>query len=518
MEDNYYLCLLEKNYVKFDPVSQITNVFFDDTKNQIFIVKSVSVSVKSIGLADQIESLSFSIDSAPIIAIKFNSDNSVLAIQRTETSLELAPFINNQLLPTSKIFYETKKTILYGFFWTQPNELVIVSADHVEVFQINTSKRSMKSLKSINVSSNWFVWNRSNLAVLTSNNGMVMTPLILQKSGSMTKLASIQIEDEPGVTERDVNTGILYGNPAILLLRTSKSRSLEIWVYLLDGPSFRKSHILKLGFSGRVAISIIDSLIIVHHQTLKISLVFDIGIASECDPHNKSVMIHSPIVPGKSIRPFTIKMPSVLKESALNVELYSANWVIFQPDIIIDVKLGYLFKLSLAIEKIQISDKLKHVDFLMNRQGAKPQLLSVLLETVTPNDCNELLHLPVLEALFDKINKVYKQKVDHDLLKIQALPSPSGFKSFSTAVASGSPQPPSKVVIEQSDILQLLNTIIDKDLMEKVLMVYIFSIVKNSISCEYELSKVLVITLVGSHKVRSIIVVTKCSLYITNSF
>lgn len=29
MDDNYYLFLSEKNYLKFDPVSQITNVFFD---------------------------------------------------------------------------------------------------------------------------------------------------------------------------------------------------------------------------------------------------------------------------------------------------------------------------------------------------------------------------------------------------------------------------------------------------------------------------------------------------------
>lgn len=89
-------------------------------------------------------------------------------------------------------------------------------------------------------------------------------------------------------------------------------------------------------------------------------------------------------------------------------------------------------------------------------------------------------------------------------MKIQALPSPSGFKSFSTPVVTQSAAPPNQVVIEQSDILQLLNTIIDKSLLEKVLMIYVYSIVKHSISCECDMSKLLILTLVGSHKIQDL--------------
>lgn len=88
----------------------------------------------------------------------------------------------------------------------------------------------MKLLKSLCVSSNWFAWNRSNLTVLSSNNGLVLTPILLMKPGTLTKLVSIQIEEEPGVSERDVYTGILYGTPAILILRTTRNRNLEVWV------------------------------------------------------------------------------------------------------------------------------------------------------------------------------------------------------------------------------------------------------------------------------------------------
>lgn len=500
-QDTHYLHLSPNNYLKFDPVSQITNVFFDDSKKQLFVVKSSSVSVKSLANNDN-SSFSFIIATGPLIAIKFNVENNVLAIQRAENTLELHGFANNQLLPNTTIFYESKKTIIYGFFWSQFNELCCVTADNVEIFQVNTQKKSMKSLKSISISSNFYTWNRVDFVLLSSNNGQLMIPILLQKAGNLTKLAAIQIEDEPGVTEKDINTGTLYDEPAILILRTGRNRNLEIWIYLLDGPSFRKTHVLKLGFSGRVAISIIDSMIIVHHQALKVSLIFDIAVDGEPDTLNKSVMVHSPLVPGKSIKPFAIKMPSVsLKESSMSVELYSANWVIFQPDIVIDVKLGYLFKLSIAIDKIQICDKIKLVNFLLHRREEKPLLVTELLNLVSPtSEDSENVHLPVLSAIFDKLNKIYKQKLDYELLKMQALPSPSTFKTTNIAALS----PPNQIVVEQNDILQILNTIIDKNLLEKVLMVYVFSIVKHSISCEYDLSKLLILTLVGSDKIQDL--------------
>lgn len=500
MEDNYYLFLSEKSYLKFDPVSQITNVFFDDSKKQIFIVKLAVVSVKSI--VEENESFSFLIESSPLIAIKFNAGNNILAIQRTENSIELQSFNNNQLVPNSTINYQTKKSIVYGFIWSQPDELVILTCDHVEIFQVNTTKKTMKSLKSIAISSDWFSWNRSSFAILSSSNGMVITPVLLQKPGTITKLASIHIEDEP-VNERDVNTGTIYKIPSILILRTARNKNLEIWVYLMDGPTFKKTHVLKLGFSGRVAISVIDSMIIVHNQNLKISSIFDIAMKGELDTQNNNIINHAPLVPGKSIRPFTVKLPSMtLKESSREIELYSPNWVIFQPDVIIDVKLGFLFSLSAAINKVSICDKIELVEFLMHRQNEKEQLLFVLMQLVSPDDCNESVHLPILETIFDKLNKVYKQKLDYDLVKMQALPSPSSFKSFSSPVPL-SPQFPSQIVVEQSDILQILNTIVDKNILEKVLMAYVFSIVKYSISCECELSKLLVMTLVGSQKVKS---------------
>lgn len=243
--NNCYFCLSENNYLKFDSVNSITNVFFDDSRQQIFVVKSASVCVKSLSLGNS--SINFQLDNSTnnIIAIKFSRDNASLAVQRNENSLELISFKNNQIVPNSSIYYETKKNIIFGFIWSEHNELIVITSDNVELFQINAAKRSMKTLKVITAGSNWFCFNRTNFLLLSSNGGMILTPVLFNKAGSLTKLAPIQLDDG-SVTERDVTTGFLYDVPAILILRT-KNRTLEICVYLLNGPTFQKSHILKLG-------------------------------------------------------------------------------------------------------------------------------------------------------------------------------------------------------------------------------------------------------------------------------
>ena len=194
---NHYLNLSENDYFKFDPVSSITNVFFDDHRQQIFIVKSASICVKSLKnvSSSSDSSFNFSFDNSinNIIAVKFSCSNNILAIQRNENSLELISFKNNQIQLNTSIYHETKTKIILGFIWTENSELIVITSDTVELLQINTPKRSLKSLKSISTTSNWFCCNRTNFLLLSSNNGLVLTPILFNKAGNLTKLAPIQI-------------------------------------------------------------------------------------------------------------------------------------------------------------------------------------------------------------------------------------------------------------------------------------------------------------------------------------
>ncbi|CAO1434586.1 unnamed protein product [Diamesa serratosioi] len=498
MEDNYYLELSEEELIKFDPVNALTNVFFDDTKKQIFCIKSSKCTVKSVkGNSTLLFHIDNKSDVQGILAIKFSPDNSILAIQRTESSIELNSFQNNQIIQSNSIQYNTSKnTVIYGFFWNT-SEFVIVTTNEIEIFQINSSKRSMKSLKNMQINSNWFVWNKtSSFVVLSSNNGTILTP-VLVKPGSFNKLSSIYIENGQGITERDLYLGNLYGCPAILILQQSRNEILEIVIYLLNGSGMSpvKSHILKLGFSGRVAVNIVDNVIIVHHQTSRTSFLFDVALNGQQDPGNKQVLIHMPLIPPKSIKPYRLKIPS-LNDSSINIDLYSSNWVLFQPNVVIDVKLGYLFELKLKIEPLcrLIGDRGKLIEFLLRRQNAKNIILhSVLLQLMI----NENHNLILLEQIFDKFNKTYKIKLEYDLQSQIAIAPTSVFQKTPTTNLS---VPMKEVVIDQHDIIQIFATIDEKLVLEKTLLVYIYSLARNAIACDYDLSKLLVVTLINNKK------------------
>lgn len=76
---------------------------------------------------------------------------------------------------------------------------------------------------------------------------------------------------EHGVPDRDLTLAEIYGTLAILILKPTSTRLVEVIIYLLNGPGLapQKSHILQLGHSGRFAMNIVDDLIVVHHQVFR---------------------------------------------------------------------------------------------------------------------------------------------------------------------------------------------------------------------------------------------------------
>lgn len=85
----------------------------------------------------------------------------------------------------------------------------------------------------------------------------------------------------------------------------------------------------------------------------------------------------------------------------------SPNWVLFQPNIVIDAKLGCLWYVKLRLESLcnLITDRVKLVELLLNRTNAKLVLLGTVKEMLTTQYNGNLL--PVIENVFDKLNAVY---------------------------------------------------------------------------------------------------------------
>lgn len=267
----------------------------------------------------------------PIRSIKFSPNNKILAIQRTDTSVDFLNFVNNQPQMNDMVVYKGKNVTVHGFVWVHEKEVAVISNGSVEMVVLNMEKKQAKCLKSISLTINWFMWYPlGNLAVLATNNGSVLIPVIL-KQGTITKLPKLEPQSDRGIPERDVTLAQIYGTFAILILRPTETRTLSVVIYLLNGPGLapKKSHILCLGHSGRFAINIVDDLvcttfslteaqlkcsflfrqIVVHHQATGTSMLFDIALSGETD--SNGIVHHTPITPGRPIKPFSLKMPSL---------------------------------------------------------------------------------------------------------------------------------------------------------------------------------------------------------------
>lgn len=82
--------------------------------------------------------------------------------------------------------------------------------------------------------------------------------------------------------------------------------------------------------------------------------------------------------------------------------------MLFQPNIVIDAKLGCLWNVNLKLEALCrfVTDRTRLVELLMQRTNAKPLLIDVLREMVTTEYSPAML--TIIEKVFDKLNVVYE--------------------------------------------------------------------------------------------------------------
>ncbi|SPP85162.1 blast:Uncharacterized protein C18orf8 [Drosophila guanche] len=295
------------------------------------------------------------------------------------------------------------------------------------------------------------------------------------------------------VQESKVTLGQVYGVLTVLILQSNSTTGLmEVEVHLLNGPGLapRKCHVLRLSLVGRFAINTVDNLIVVHHQATGTSLLFDISLTGEVI---QDITYHAPVTTGRSIKPFGLKLPSLSPDGQiLQCELYSTHWVLFQPNIVIDAKLGCMWYLNLCIDPLcnLISDRIRLTEFLLQRSSGKQVLLKVLGQLVDDQYKGTLL--PVLETIFSRINKIYASWVQLELQNQTA--QPSNIKT--TTVKHSSPP---IVLIEQLDMVQIFQRIAKRPYTETILMLYLQSLSKFNIAAQEELSKMIISELIHNH-------------------
>ncbi|XP_058878056.1 regulator of MON1-CCZ1 complex-like isoform X2 [Acipenser ruthenus] len=465
MSEEHYLELCD-NPVQFENASSVNNVFFDEANKQVFAVRSGGATGVVVKGPDDKSSVAFRMDDkGEVKCIKFSFGNKILAVQRTSKSVEFINFIPDLLHLEYSQECKTKNASILGFCWTSWNEIVFITDQGIEFYQVLPDKRSLKLQKSQSINVNWYMYCPVTSVILLSTTvqGNVLQPFFF-KNGTMSKMSKFEIElpivPKPAklsLSERDIAMVTIYGQLYVRYLkhhsRTLNNPGAEVILYHLprDGTC-KKMHVLKLNTTGKFALNVVDNLVVVHHQSSQTSMIFDIKLRDT----EGTLNIHQPVLPARSIHPYKIPLTgpaAVTTPTPVPCELYSSTWSVFQPDIIIS-----------ASEVLNGSDK-----------G----------------------NLSVIATVFDKLNQVYKEYLEAE----QSYPV-----AGETGQSRGNPAQKRPVrtqaVIDQSDMYTHVLSVFTekKDVSHKfiiaVLMEYIRSLNQFQITVQHYLYELVLKTLV----------------------
>uniref|UniRef100_A0A8C7NC23 Regulator of MON1-CCZ1 n=1 Tax=Oncorhynchus kisutch TaxID=8019 RepID=A0A8C7NC23_ONCKI len=405
MSEEHYLELCE-NPVQFENASSVNNVFFDEANKQVFAVRSGGATGVVVKGPDDKNSVAFRMDDkGEVKCIKFSIGNKILAVQRTPKSVDFISFIPDYPHLECSQECKMKNASILGFCWTNWNEIVFITDQGIEFYQVLPDKRSLKLLKSQSVNVNWYMYCPETAVILlsTTAQGNVLQPFAF-KSGTMSKMPKFEIElpvvPKPAklnLTERDIAVATIYGQLYVMYLkhhsRTTDSPCAEVVLYQLPREgSCKKTNVLKLNTTGKFALNVVDNLVVVHHQSSQTSIIFDIKLREpDC-----ALNVHQPVLPGRSIHPYRIPLTGLAA-------------VPTQPPV--PCELWYLWYLQMKLPPTVnlLQDKGKLMDFLLRRRDCKMVILSVCAQMLNGGDKGGL---PVVATVFDKLNQVYKEYLE----------------------------------------------------------------------------------------------------------
>ena len=506
--------------IVFEPIDQVESAFFDQSNFQMFCVKHGFTDVRVKGLTEE-DSFKITIPArGPVSTIKFSAGSPrILSIQRRKSSVEFVNIFAENSSEKS-LPLKSNSSDIVGFHWIYKNEyVVIVTTSAIELYQCNPYRMSFKLVKNYNIAVSWAVFSPEEMILLVCGKGVnILHPFVFRQGVSipMIRLPKFEVDlsspsfsassvtssltsRDPKSTlmERDIVVMNLYGVQYVGVIRNVPvaNQGAEVLLYQVfsEAPA-RLVHVLGIDISGRFTLSVVDNIVIVHHQAWKTSMLFDIANNGESV---SSFRRHQPILAPLSIAQAKLEVKTKRLHSSsgsprhysagsirsspqslgsLNLshmvipELYSPKWVFFQPNIIVDAQHGVIWQLVLDLDAVSnmMTDKCKLLQFLLMREFGKDVILSVCRECLEPG---RQVNLGVLGGMFDQMNLAYK------------------VTTASQPVSD--PERRYKVVITQKDVYtQILIPYIDrKDMPYKflvaVLVEYIRSLNKLQITVEH---------------------------------
>ena len=194
----FQLLTLTDPPIYFEPISSLTNVFFDRDNQQIFCVRSNGVGGVIVKGSRPELNLSFRMeDKGNVATIKFSPNLGILAIRRKDKCvIDFLNFKNSQpIFPEYSQSFKAKTSKFQECYWLDSNEILFVSEQGFEHYQIFPEKRALKLVKFFSMNLNWLIWSKEAQSFIVSTGvyGSTLNPFVYTK-GAFIKLPKFEVD------------------------------------------------------------------------------------------------------------------------------------------------------------------------------------------------------------------------------------------------------------------------------------------------------------------------------------
>ncbi|KAK4404977.1 Regulator of MON1-CCZ1 complex [Sesamum angolense] len=354
-------------YIQYPPlrchIPGSRRLFYDDgnklilslTSNQVFSWKTAPYNPYAAPSSDPISE-------GPVLSIRYSLDLKLLAIQRSSHEIQIW---NKETGDTFSQKCRPESESILGFFWTDcPTcDIVFVKTSGLELFSCNAGSRSLHLVETKKLNISWFIYTHESRLVLLAS-GMQcksFTGYQLSSAGIVRLprfemvMAKSEANDKPILAAEDVHIITVYGRIYCL--------QFDRVAMLLHSYRFYRDAVVPQGslpiYSNRIAVSVVDNILLVHQVEAKVVIIYDIFADSQAP-----ISAPLPLLLRGFSRANAASSQITLKNSGASeskdlsdteVTIYGEQWNFLVPDLVCDVSNGFLWKINVDLEAISAS-------------------------------------------------------------------------------------------------------------------------------------------------------------------
>nr|XP_023886013.1 regulator of MON1-CCZ1 complex [Quercus suber]XP_023886014.1 regulator of MON1-CCZ1 complex [Quercus suber]XP_023886015.1 regulator of MON1-CCZ1 complex [Quercus suber]POE68904.1 uncharacterized protein c18orf8 like [Quercus suber] len=354
-------------YIQYPPlrcnVPGSRGLFYDDGNKLILSPTSDQVfSWKTVPFSPLVAPTSDSISEGPILSIRYSLDAKFIAIQRSNHEVQ---FRHRETGETFSQRCRPESESILGFFWTDCPlcDIVFVKTSGLDLFVYNSELKSLQLVETRKLIVSWYVYTHESRLVLlasrmqckTFNGFQLSSAGVIRLPRFDMAMAKSEANSKPVLAAEDINIVTVYGR--IYCLQVDRV------AMLLHSYRFYRDAVIQQGslpiYSSRIAVSVVDNVVLVHQNDAKVVILYDIYADSRAP-------ISAPLpLLLRGYPRFNTSVSQSSREDSGSSEanvvpdneavIYGDDWTFLVPEFICDVANKLLWKIHLDLEAISAS-------------------------------------------------------------------------------------------------------------------------------------------------------------------